>query len=104
MKAGTRIPKLRMQWSDDTGSQPRVGEYMMTERGRGGYLVLGINDRGKRGGLGKPTYRLLILTVERVSRQEAIDHDSHIFWWLKRERKRPILPAPVSGGGPCFPA
>ena len=88
--------KLRLRWQ---GDRPRIGEYLMTPRGRGGYLIHGVRDRGQRGGLGRPFYRLLEIEAQRVSRQEAAAGTLHLFFWDRRKRKRPLLPRPIAGGG-----
>lgn len=54
---------------DDDG--PRVGHYIMAARGRGAYLVLGVVDRGKRGGLGEPVHHLYAVQVDRVPRADG---------------------------------
>ena len=70
---------------------PRVGHYLMSALGRGAYLVLGVKDRGKRGGLGEPVHRLYVLDVERVPRADgeaaAEAGLCHSIAWDSRRRK-----------------
>lgn len=54
-----------------SADDPRVGNFVMSPRGRGAYLILGVKARGKRGGLGQPTFRLFTLDVERVPRADV---------------------------------
>ena len=42
----------------------------------------------------------LLVTVERVTRAEAIEHRAQLFTWDARNRKRPALPAPLGDCGP----
>ena len=69
------------------------GDYLMSapERARGGYLILGCDDRGPRGGLGQPVYQLFVLTVERVSKAECLVHPDRLFSikWDSRKRRAP---------------
>lgn len=71
---------------------PRVGHYLMSQRCA--YLVLGVRDRGKRGGLGEPVHRLYLLEVERALRAdaEAAAHAglTHSIAWDPRGRKRRV--------------
>lgn len=78
--------KIRYRLYDGSGALPMHGDHMMSRRGRGGYLILGVEDRGKRGGLGAPTYRQLLLTVERVSRAEC--EAAARLWTIKWDRRR----------------
>ncbi len=82
--------KLRMRWHGD--DQPRLGDYLLSAgpRARAAYQILGIADRGSRGGLGEPVYRLLILTVERVPREEALRcREGYMeFEWDRRPKRR----------------
>lgn len=67
-----------------------MGCYLMSARGRGGYLILGVVDKGRRGGLGRPVHISLVLTVERVSRSEC-EANRHLCWplvWDRRVRRR----------------
>ena len=67
--------KVRYRFYDARDEQsPMHGDYLMSARGRGGYLIVGVDDRGPRGGLGEPIYQLLLLSVERVSRTECLEH------------------------------
>ena len=63
------------------------GDYLMSQRGRGGYLILGAENRGRRGGLGEPVYDQLLLTVERVPRSECIQNEDRL-WGIKWNRRR----------------
>ncbi len=77
--------RLYEPWRDD---MPRMGDHLMSQRGRGGYLIVGVVDKGMRGGLGEPVFRQLLLSVERVSRAECKEHDR--LWsikWDKRKRR-----------------
>jgi hypothetical protein len=80
------------------GDGPRVGHYIMSRRGRGAYLVLGVKDRGRRGGLGEPVYHLFAVDVERVPRAEGdaaipagIVHG--ITWDSRRRKPRQLVSA-----------
>lgn len=69
---------------------PMHGEYLMSQRGRGGYLILAVNNRGGRVGDDGKAYNLVILTVERVTRAEALEHHDKLWGlvWDKRAPKR----------------
>lgn len=86
--------KLRYRWTDgDDGIPPPMhGDYLMSERGRGGYLILKVDNRGRRGGLGEPVHTLLVLTVERVTRAEALDHIDRLYGirWDRPKRRRAL--------------
>lgn len=63
------------------------GDYLMSEKGRGGYLILRAVDRGTRGGLGQPIYRLMALTVLRgISRAEC-EANKERLWLIKWDRR-----------------
>ncbi len=80
--------KIRYRIYDhDCPALPVMGDYLMSERGRGGYLILGADDRGARGGLGQPIFRLVVLTVERVSRAECLSHQDRL-WSIKWDRRK----------------
>ena len=65
------------------------GCYLMSaRRPRGGYLIIAVDDRGMRGGLGLPTFRLLILTVERVTVMTARRGPLFLIEWDKRGPSR----------------
>lgn len=64
------------------------GHYLMTERGRGGYQILGFRDRGRRGGLGRAVYRLIVFQVVRVPRAEAEGGPVFLFNWDPRQPRR----------------
>lgn len=84
--------KLRMRWHPDDDRRPGMGDYMVPDgpRAHAAYLVLGVVDRGSRGGLGSPVHRLLILHVERCQRGEAVTSGRfHWFTWDKRTRRPP---------------
>jgi hypothetical protein len=84
--------KIRYRWSAPPDARrPMHGDYLMSARGRGGYLILGIDDRGPRGGLGQPVYELLVLTVERVPRAECLANEDRLFGiqWDSRKRRAP---------------
>lgn len=89
--------RYRFTASDDNRS-PMHGDYLMSARGRGGYLILGVNDKGPRGGLGEPVYTLLILTVERISRAECLANADRLWGiqWDSRKRKAPRRLSDVS--------
>lgn len=81
--------KIRYRIYGDDGRLPLHGDYLMSQRGRGGYLILGVEDRGPRGGLGSPVFNLVLLTVERVSRAECLEHSNRL-WntkWDARKRR-----------------
>lgn len=86
--------KLRLRWSGD--QLPMHGEYLMAPRGRGGYLILNVTNRGRRGGVGQPVRQLLIVDVERVSRQTVLNEIKNpdgpecwkIFWDRRIKSKR----------------
>lgn len=67
------------------------GDYLMSDRGRGGYLILKVTDKGPRGGLGQPVYVLYALTVERVSRTECLENSDRVWSikWDARKRRAP---------------
>ncbi len=83
--------KIRYRWTSDPDGvpPPMHGDYLMSERGRGGYLILAVNNRGQRGGLGAPVHTLLVLTVDRVSRAEAIANIDRLYSikWDSRARR-----------------
>ena len=77
-----------MRWSLE-GELPIHGEYMCSgPRARWGYLILGVHNRGKRGGLGKPVHHLLDIEVERVPKQEALSRPCWLITWNKRNKRR----------------
>lgn len=83
--------KIRYRLPTDYGRTPMHGEHLMSERGRGGYLITGVADKGQRGGLGQPVYTLFVLTVERCSRDECLA-DGDRLWgiiWDSRKRRAP---------------
>ncbi len=71
---------------------PMHGDYLMSHHGRGGYLILGVDNRGERGGLGEPVYCLIVLDVERVSRAECVQNGAGRpgpeLWALKWDRRK----------------
>jgi hypothetical protein len=82
--------KIRYRWYGDADKGPMIGCYLMSLRGRGAYLVLGVDNRGRRGGLGEEVYFLLSLTVERVPRAEAEAAPRERFYalyWDKRLKR-----------------
>jgi hypothetical protein len=85
--------KIRYRWyslpADPPGSGPRIGRYLIAPtRPRGGYLIVGLADRGKRGGLGAEVHQLFVLDVERVSREEVLASGDYLFivWDSRRPR------------------
>ena len=86
--------RIRYRWHADPTDRippPMHGDYLMSERGRGGYLILAINNRGRRGGLGVPVHTLLVLTVDRVSRAEALANVDRLYsikWDSRAKRRR----------------
>lgn len=83
--------KLRLRWnSDDPDELPAIGHYLvpMGPRCRAAYLILGIDDRGPRGGLGVPVYTLYVVAVERVPRAEAMRGPYMAFAWDRRPTTR----------------
>ena len=64
------------------------GCYLASERGRIGYLILAVDVREKRGGLGEPIYRLCTLTVEQVPRTEALAQEGKTLYWIKWDGRR----------------
>lgn len=79
--------KIRYRIYDDDRGVPMHGHYLMSERGRGGYLIVDVKDGGRRGGLGEPVFRLCSLTVERVSRAECLEHADRL-WSIKWDARR----------------
>lgn len=71
----------------DADRLPMHGDYLMSERGRGGYLIVGADNRGERGGLGQPVYTLLMLAVERVSREECRANADRL-WTIKWDARK----------------
>ncbi len=85
--------KIRYRWEPDNDGvpPPMHGCYLMSERGRGGYLILAVDNRGKRGGLGVAVHTLLVLTVDRVSRAEALANSDRLYsikWDSRAKRRR----------------
>ena len=81
--------KIRYRWYAGEDDPPMHGCYLMSgSRPRGGYLITAVDDRGMRGGLGLPTFRLLVLTVERVTVMEAQRGPLHLFKWDSRGPSR----------------
>lgn len=81
--------KLRFRWFGAIEQSPMIGQYLMSaRRPRGGYLILGSSNKGKRGGMGGPVYFQLALTVERVSVEECRRGECFILEWDKRRRRR----------------
>lgn len=63
---------IRYRWEQSEAAAPRVGYYLLSpKRPRHGFLIHKVDNRGRRGGLGVPVHILLVLTVERVSVDEA---------------------------------
>lgn len=83
--------KIRYRWQGSDESRPMHGCYLMSERGRGGYLILSVDDKGPRGGLGEPVYHLLVLTVDRVPRSECLANPDRLWsiQWDSRKRRAP---------------
>jgi hypothetical protein len=79
--------KIRYRIYDAADQPPMLGDYLMSERGRGGYLILGVEDRGARGGLGEPVFRLVLLAVERVPRAECLANCDRL-WTIKWDRRK----------------
>lgn len=81
--------KIRYRFYRDgaDGRSPMHGHYLMSERGRGGYLIVGVDNRGPRGGLGQPVYDLLMLTVERTTRAECQANQDRL-WGIKWDARK----------------
>lgn len=79
--------KIRYRVYGREAGLPTHGDYLMSGRGRGGYLILGVEDRGPRGGLGEPVYGLVLLTVERVSRTECLANSDRL-WSIKWDARK----------------
>lgn len=81
---------LRLRWYSGDG-EPVIGGYVVPigPRCRAAYRVLGCEDEGPRGGLGRPVYTLFALVIERVPRAEALADPRHCeFQWDQKPRKR----------------
>lgn len=89
------MPQLRIRWHGDAADLPMIGQFMLSEgRPRGGYLIVGIKNLGKRGGLGRPTFRQLLIEVERVSVDQARGGDCcWLFKWDSRAPRKRRLAA-----------
>lgn len=79
--------KIRYRFYGGGDTLPMHGDYLMSQRGRGGYLIVGTDDRGPRGGLGEPVYQLFILSVERVSRAECLENSDRL-WTIKWDARK----------------
>ena len=88
-REGSEITQIRYRYSGPKGTEPMHGHYLMSEHGRGGYLIIGADNRGRRGGLGQEVFTLLVLTVERVSRAETLANADRLYGlkWDSRSRK-----------------
>lgn len=86
--------KIRYRWDLPIEEAPMHGCYIMsTGRPRTSYLILGVDNRGRRGGLSEQVYTLLILTVERRSVAEARANAEHcwpIVWDKRQKRSRSL--------------
>lgn len=79
--------KIHYRLYDPGDCQPMQGDFLMSQKGRAGYLILGAQNRGRRRGLGAPVYDQLLLTVERVPRNECLQNKDRL-WTIKWERRR----------------
>lgn len=82
--------KLRYRWYGPIEDAPMIGCYLMSigPRPRGGYLITGIKNMGKRGGFGRAIYHQLVLTTERVSVEDARRGPLFGLKWDRRIRRR----------------
>jgi hypothetical protein len=81
------MKKIRMRWNGPDAEMPMHAHYVASARGRGAYLILGVNNRGVRmhKQTGEP-HILLVLTVERVGRA-AIDQPDAVVHWIVWDRR-----------------
>jgi hypothetical protein len=84
------MPRIRCRfYGPRDGDRPMRGDHLISQRGRGGYLIIAVENRGPRGGLGAPVYQLLMLTVERATREQcAADPRCWRIKWDARKRRR----------------
>lgn len=83
------MPTIRMRYSGPLESAPMIGGYILSaSRPRGGYLITGVRNLGRRGGLGEPVHYALVIETERCS---VADTDPGPVWtirWDSRGRRR----------------
>lgn len=64
------MPTIRMRYSGPLESAPMIGGYILSaSRPRGGYLITGVRNLGRRGGLGEPVHYALVIENGALQRR-----------------------------------
>jgi hypothetical protein len=82
--------KIRYRWSGRPGEGPMHEHILASARGRGGYLVLAVNNRGIREAGTPAAHELLVLSVERVSRATVLATPPGMFYGIVWDRRRRV--------------
>lgn len=84
------MPTITMRYHGPPEDIPAIGGYILSDsaRPKWGHLIMGVRNRGKRGGLGSPAHYALTIQTERVPVDEARQGPTWIISWGRRRKRR----------------
>lgn len=97
-----RTVKIRYRWYGPDDKAPMIGQLLASERGRGAYRILRVDNRGGRvDAQTSEVHALLVLTVERAPRSEMEIPGAVTNWlvWDKRVKRVSVLSLGSAVGG-----